>query len=373
MQKDTSSVDIDWDVLNVYQKKKRYLSPYRAFGFDVSIANKSAVVGAPMLISGSNRVINIVNTASFIGTEKIELEDLSGKAYIYNLKNYREEFHVGNVFYRNGKIVLNTSGSIFQGLWFNPISEWTYEYEVHFDSKQTLYEKQINCIVEPGEFNVSTNPTAIEFEKPIFDINQNGKFDWQDLDIILKYMQNLNTRYDKNGPNTDWSSSLLTEDDEISYYNFQSTNNAYYNTKSDFISQSFFNMLNDIGVSEFDFNQDSKIDINDMFIFWKYYSNRLNQVNYQSYITSNSKRKLFSDIIDYLNNKTNKNGVSLIKSEFLTYVSQSNADKTGSYLAPYVTTIGLYDGLDLVAVAKLGTPIKLTKDFPMNFIVKLDF
>jgi hypothetical protein len=63
----------------------------------------------------------------------------------------------------------------------------------------------------------------------------------------------------------------------------------------------------------------------------------------------------------------------LIKEEFLTYASQSNADKTGSYLAPYVTSIGLYNGLDLVAVAKLGSPIKLGQDFPINFVVKLDF
>ena len=135
----------------------------------------------------------------------------------------------------------------------------------------------------------------------------------------------------------------------------------------------YFKILDSIGYSDFDFNQDSKIDLNDMNILWKYYSNRLTQINYQSYITPNSKRKSFSDIIDHLNDQTKKNVSPSIKSEFLTYTSQSASDKTGSYLAPYVTTIGLYNGLDLVAVAKLGSPIKLTKDFPVNFVVKLDF
>jgi hypothetical protein len=37
------------------------------------------------------------------------------------------------------------------------------------------------------------------------------------------------------------------------------------------------------------------------------------------------------------------------------------------------TTIGLYDGLSLVAVAKLGTPIKITPELPINFVVKMDF
>jgi hypothetical protein len=37
------------------------------------------------------------------------------------------------------------------------------------------------------------------------------------------------------------------------------------------------------------------------------------------------------------------------------------------------TAIGLYDGLDLVAVAKLGSPIKITPELPINFVVKMDF
>lgn len=369
--RDTSS-SLYWDILNVYQRRKRFLEPYRAFGFDVDVANKSIVVGAPLLISDINRNITILNTGSVQGDTVLDLSDFSGKAYIYNLKNYRDEFHVGNVFYRNGKIVLNTSGSSFEGLWFNPITEYNYEYEVHFNSKQTLYEKQIACVVEPGEFNTSQNPTALNRNSAMFDVNQNGKFDWQDIDVILRYMQSLNTRYDA-VPTTNWSSSLLTEDDEISFYNFQSSYLATYNTGADYISQSFFGILNTIGIQAFDFNQDSKIDLNDMNIFWKYSSNRLNQLNYQSYITSNSKRRLFSDIIDYLDTQTQKNSPPEIKSEFLTYTSQSVADKTGSYLAPYVTTIGLYDGLDLVAVAKVGSPIKLTGDYPVNFLVKMDF
>lgn len=373
MQKNTASAETQWDVLNTYQRKKRFMTPFRSFGKDVAIANKSIVVGAPMTVYDANRRFNISNTASFVGTDLIPLDDLSGKAYIYNLENFRNEFNVGNVFYRNGKIVLNTSGSIFEGIWFNPITEYNYEYEVHFDSKQTLYEKQIACVVEPGEFNTSTNPTSISREKSVFDLNGNGYFDWQDLDIILRYMNWLNTKYDSAGPSTAWSSSLLRDDDEISFYNFQSKNNAYYNTEHDFVSQSFFKILNTVEASKFDFNQDSKIDSNDMFIFWKYYSNRLNQLNYSSYITPNSKRKLFSDIIDYLDDLTKIKSKPNIKTEFLTYTSQSMSDKTGSYLAPYVTSIGLYNGLDLVAVAKLGTPIKLTKDFPINFIVKMDF
>ncbi|HOS16863.1 MAG TPA: hypothetical protein PKX15_07640, partial [Bacteroidales bacterium] len=37
--KNTSS--LNWEIINIYQKKKKYLSPYRSYGFDVAVANKS--------------------------------------------------------------------------------------------------------------------------------------------------------------------------------------------------------------------------------------------------------------------------------------------------------------------------------------------
>jgi hypothetical protein len=45
---------------------------------------------------------------------------------------------------------------------------------------------------------------------------------------------------------------------------------------------------------------------------------------------------------------------------------------TGSYLAPFITTIGLYDGNELVAVGKLGRPVKNLVDWPVNIVVRFD-
>jgi hypothetical protein len=64
---------------------------------------------------------------------------------------------------------------------------------------------------------------------------------------------------------------------------------------------------------------------------------------------------------------------SSIKGGFGDYEISSSIDQTGSYLAPYITTIGLYDdAMDMIAVAKLGKPIKSLPDFPVNFIVRID-
>ena len=55
------------------------------------------------------------------------------------------------------------------------------------------------------------------------------------------------------------------------------------------------------------------------------------------------------------------------------YDLSGSMDSTGSFLAPFITTIGLYDDdMDLVAVAKLPQPIKSEPDIPVNFIIRFD-
>lgn len=64
---------------------------------------------------------------------------------------------------------------------------------------------------------------------------------------------------------------------------------------------------------------------------------------------------------------------STVFSGFGEYDYSSSLDTTGSYLAPYITTIALYDDdLNMVAVAKLPQPIKSMPDYPLNFIVRFD-
>lgn len=61
------------------------------------------------------------------------------------------------------------------------------------------------------------------------------------------------------------------------------------------------------------------------------------------------------------------------KAGFEHYELSGSVDSTGSFLAPFITTIGLYDdNCDLVAVAKLPQPIKSEPDIPVNFIIRFD-
>ena len=359
LQKNTSSMQ--WEPINIYQKRKRFLVPHRQFGWDVSIDGRSMVVGAPIYYTGSQQ-INIDVTQS----SGVTLDDITGKAYIYNLPNLHQEFHVGNVFYRNGKIVINTSGSNYESLFFNPVNAVTYEYNLTYDSQRTIYEKQIVCDVSPGEFNVSTNPTAVIKPSSPLDLNMNGVFDFQDVDVLLRYL-----KYKYTGM-TDWSSSVLTYDDEISFYNYSFPQW----TETDALWSSSFYRFENIDttfIDMLDVDGDGKVNDSDITVIWKYFSNRLDDKVYLFYVNPSSQRKQVNEVIDYLNSLSMRNFPPQIKADFFGYDALSATDKTGSFLAPMATTIGLYNGLDLVAVAKLGSAIKLPKTLPINFVVKMDF
>jgi hypothetical protein len=76
---------------------------------------------------------------------------------------------------------------------------------------------------------------------------------------------------------------------------------------------------------------------------------------------------------DLVNKSFYNAGTKIINNEFNYYEDYVGLDPTGSFLAPYITTIALYDNeLNMVAVAKLPQPIKSTPDYPINFIIRFD-
>lgn len=87
-------------------------------------------------------------------------------------------------------------------------------------------------------------------------------------------------------------------------------------------------------------------------------------------------KKIVVEGTKYIRNSSNPFTSSLNPNKFGSfddYMASASIDPTGSYLAPYITTIGLYDDdLNMVAVAKLPQPIKSMYDYPVNFIIRFD-
>ena len=155
--------------------------------------------------------------------------------------------------------------------------------------------------------------------------------------------------------------------EEQSLFNLYSVN---YNISSSYTSNYNSNLITNY--KNFDIDGNNKVNLNDMYILWKYFNDNLNQTELFKYVEPKSSRKTLQQIISYIEQKTGKFGGKSIKQEFFGFNYSSSIDPTGSYLAPYITTVGLYSGGDLVAVAKLGMPIKNSGELPLNILVKWD-
>ena len=171
---------------------------------------------------------------------------------------------IGNVFYTQGLIVLTRDAASRLN------SGWTLDYK----STETIYENEFLLIVQPDEFNVSQNPSAVEVvgaETSTY-VDSNG--------IVRKVTTNPGVKYIR-------KKSVL-ENGDILDYRFSGTTGS-------------------------------------------------------------------------------------VKAGFEHWEASGSVDSTGSFLAPFITTIGLYDdNCDLVAVAKLPQPIKSDPELPVNFIVRFD-
>jgi hypothetical protein len=182
---------------------------------------------------------------------------------------------MGNVFYSHGIIVITRDTDTVRNNMLD------YDWQLNYQSTNTIYENEILLVVDEDEFNTSTNPTAVNF------------VNLQNVEYTTSFEGTKRT----------------------SKYDAARIKNDYY--------------------SEHTFPSGSYVE-------------RLG-----GYITENVTISGWGG--------------------FEHYEYSSSVDPIGSYLAPYVTTIGLYDeNMDMVAVAKLATPIKSTPDLPVNFLVRID-
>jgi hypothetical protein len=182
---------------------------------------------------------------------------------------------IGNVFYSHGIITITRDTDTAR------LGMLDEDWQLNYQSTNTIYENEILLVVDEDEFNTSTNPTAVDF------------VNLQNVEYTTSFEGTKRT----------------------SKYDAARIKNDYY--------------------SEHTFPSGSYVE-------------RLG-----GYITESVTISGWGG--------------------FEHYEYSSSVDPIGSYLAPYVTTIGLYDeNMDMVAIAKLATPIKSTPDLPVNFLVRID-
>lgn len=173
----------------------------------------------------------------------------------FDLPILSEPLHFGNVFYKDGLIILTNTADITQ-------------YNLEYRSTSTIYETEVFLEVEEDEFNTSQNPTAVELT-----IRDSYEFETTEIPNILPSRTVVINEIE----------NIRKKDSFVSEYN------------------------------------------------------------------------------------------PLITGSWDDYKDNLDTDPSGSYLAPFITTIGIYDDDgEMVAIAKLPTPIKSFPDMPVNFIVRID-
>jgi len=154
--KNTSSLSsIDWDITNIYQVKKRYLSPYRVYGWNIDISDQFIIVGAPMLISGSNTIMSFYKEAPFAPINLTVVSASAALSWSYEY-DYSEQdgFHIEK----------SIDGNIFSDLYTlaNPNSR---SYEDVAVSVNNTYWYRVNAYNDIGSSPFS-NVASIFFPPP---------------------------------------------------------------------------------------------------------------------------------------------------------------------------------------------------------------
>jgi hypothetical protein len=156
------------------------------------------------------------------------------------------------------------------------------------------------------------------------------------------------------------SADLLKNDWKLDY---KSTQTIYENEYLLIVNEDEFN------VSQ---NPSAVVEVGKMTEFITGSDNKIYKVTTNPGVKYIKKKSILEtgEILDYRFGSSVSMSVS---GGFEHYDLSGSVDSTGSFLTPFITTIGLYDdNCDLVAVAKLPQPIKSEPDIPVNFIVRFD-
>ena len=400
------SVDKINNKCNKLKRMKTNKTPYsckKQYGHSVSLSKNFISVGSPIL---GNFNIDEITTfggrsmVSFGESEKLFIEystihptyisQLSKKAvgsiiaYDHSAIRDNKRHYIGNIFYKNGIIALTDRSGYFSNVLSN---SGVSGFELEFKSMHTLYENEILCKVDPHEFNFSTNPSAVTTGSVSYDINQDGKFDIIDASYIFKYIMGEvgdieitddeiieNETSIKLSDKNNWPKQdiLMTESEDALLMDlfFSSTiieNRPVHEKILSNLKEKYEN-------GDFDINGDGKTDEVDANLLLRYFIGRRGTYLTRDLVSkyNNSSRTDSSSIVEFLDEKTGKNLGREILKDFQDFSENDKQDSTGSYLAPYATTIGLYSGLELAMVAKLGKPVKILPNYPINFLIKFD-
>jgi hypothetical protein len=307
-----------------------------------------------------------IKTSGFTIFTKAKERYLSGSATVISIP----EKCVGEGIKR-GSVILTDNTTTYLDDSFGNLSGNIIDVElevVNFDNEQITIQDLTNVLIsfKITELNLEMSILVVEYNSIPYTL-QLIKIDFENDILEVDEIPFLNGIINQLG-NIFYAQGLIVLT-EVENFNTSSFN-LYYKSTETIYEHEYLLIVNE---DEFNVSQNPSAIINV-------------GKETERYITSDGKTMsiVTNPGVSYIKKKTIlENGnildygytgsIGNTKAGFEHYDLSGSVDSTGSFLTPFITTIGLYDdNCDLVAVAKLPQPIKSEPDIPVNFIIRFD-
>jgi len=304
--------------------------------------------------------------ANFNGSSSLQVKDNGNKWFNSFDNNFAISFWAKTPI----SSITSTSQSILSKKWDNTLLQ-AYPFDILFDgTSELIYFKRsdgINTVQLSAGAGITTNPLFghLVFQKTgsNIEVYYNGVFVSSVLDTIVNKVSN-NSQIYIGSANLNYLDSFTGTLDEIRLYDRALTQQEITSLST----------LTDTDYSALQTNKVGNVFYEDGIIVYSPYQNELIPSSFGVKDTSISfKSSLDIEQSKYYINVPMENYNVSTNSTLYDITGSLNSFATGSEFTPYITTIGLYDGsYNLVAVAKLGTPIAKRNDIDLYFEVKFD-
>ena len=243
---------------------------------------------------------------------------------------------------------------------------------INFDNEEITLLDVTNLLIsfKITQLNLETNILVVEYNSISYTL-QLIKIDFEN-DILevddIPFLDNIINRLG----NIFYAQGLIVLT-EIQNFNTSSFN-LYYKSTETIYEHEYLLIVNE---DEFNVSQNptSIVEIGRETGFITGSDNKIYKVTTNTGVKYIRKKSTLENgnILDYRFTGSYSGSNSASFAGFEHYDLSGSVDSTGSFLTPFITTIGLYDdNCDLVAVAKLPQPIKSEPDIPVNFIIRFD-
>ena len=308
-----------------------------------------------------------IKTNGFTIFTKIKERYLSGSAVVISIpeKCVGEGIKRGSV-----RLVDNTNIYLDDGCGNLSGNNIAVELDiVNFDNEQITLQDLTNVLIsfEIVQLNLETNILEVVYNTIPYTL-QLIKIDFKNDILEVDEIPFLDNLLNQLG-NIFYAQGLIVLT-EVQNFNTSSFN-LYYKSTETIYEHEYLLIVNE---DEFNVSQNptSVVEVGRETEFITGSDNKIYKVTTNPGVKYIKKKSILENgnILDY---RITSQYTSSISGGFEHYDLSGSVDSTGSFLAPFITTIGLYDdNCDLVAVAKLPQPIKSEPDIPVNFIIRFD-